>query len=180
MVAAKRAEPGDDLLSALVTMRDEGDSLTETELGSMLLLLGFETTASQIATGLLALITYPDQLAALRAEPGLIPAAVEEMVRWQGAAMASLSWRVSPNVRGLRLVSGFPADVPKRETCVPKRATRVPGRATRVRKRTTRVTGRATRREGGLGGVVVAGAVGGLDGLEGLGGLYRVGVQVDG
>lgn len=93
LVAAKRAEPGDDLLSALVTMRDEGDSLTETELGSMTLLLlmaGFETTASQIATGLLALITYPDQLAALRAEPGLIPVAVEEMVRWQGAAMASL------------------------------------------------------------------------------------------
>lgn len=76
-------------------MRDDGDSLTETGLGSMRLLLlmaGFETTVSQIATGPLALITYPDQPAALRAEPGLIRVAVEEMVRWQGAAMGSLPW----------------------------------------------------------------------------------------
>jgi cytochrome P450 len=93
LVTAKRAAPGDDLLSELVTMRDEGDALTEAELGSMTLLLlmaGFETTASQIATGLLALITCPDQLAAVRAESDLIPAATDEMVRWGGAAMASL------------------------------------------------------------------------------------------
>lgn len=93
LVAAKRTEPGEDLLSALVLMRDEGEALTEVELGSMALLLlmaGFETTASQIATGLLALITHPEQLAALRADPGLVPAAVEEMVRWSGAAMASV------------------------------------------------------------------------------------------
>lgn len=93
LVAAKRENPGDDLLSELATMRAGDDALTTTELGAMALLLlmaGFETTASQLATGVLALITYPDQLAALRAEPALIPGAVEEMVRWGGAAMASL------------------------------------------------------------------------------------------
>lgn len=93
LVTAKHENPGDDLLSELVAIREDGDRLTEAELGSMALLLlmaGFETTASQLATGMLALITYPEQLAALRAEPALIPGAVEEMVRWGGAAMASL------------------------------------------------------------------------------------------
>ena len=93
LVADKRAQPGEDLLSELIAIRDEGERLDGTELGSMVLLLlmaGFETTASLIANGVLALLTHPDQLAALRANPGLVPGAVEEMLRYEGAALASL------------------------------------------------------------------------------------------
>ena len=94
LVAAKEAAPADDLLSELIAVRDQdGDRLSEAELRSMaflLLMAGFETTASFIPNGLLALIQHPDQLAALRADPSLIPAAVEEMLRYDPTATASL------------------------------------------------------------------------------------------
>jgi len=94
LVAAKAAAPADDLLSELIAVRDEGgDRLSEAELRSMaflLLMAGFETTASFIPNGLLALIQHPDQLAALRADPSLIASAVEEMLRYDPTATASL------------------------------------------------------------------------------------------
>jgi cytochrome P450 len=94
LVAAKAAAPADDLLSELIAVRDEGgDRLSEAELRSMaflLLMAGFETTASFIPNGLLALLRHPDQLAALRADPSLIPSAVEEMLRYDPTATASL------------------------------------------------------------------------------------------
>jgi cytochrome P450 len=94
LVAAKEAAPADDLLTELIAVRDEGgDRLDESELRSMaflLLMAGFETTASFIPNGLLALIQHPDQMAALRADPSLIPAAVEEMLRYDPTATASL------------------------------------------------------------------------------------------
>jgi cytochrome P450 len=105
LVAAKRAKPGDDLLSALVQARDgasgdgsgsdgeegaaeEGsdeEALTDTELFSMaflLLLAGYETTMNLIASGTLALLTHPEEMARLREEPSLLPAAVEELLRF--------------------------------------------------------------------------------------------------
>jgi cytochrome P450 len=94
LVAAKGAAPADDLLSELIAVRDEGgDRLSEAELQAMaflLLMAGFETTASFIPNGLLALLRYPDQLAALCADPSLIPSAVEEMLRYDPTATASL------------------------------------------------------------------------------------------
>ncbi|HEV2783946.1 MAG TPA: cytochrome P450 [Actinophytocola sp.] len=93
LVAAKRAEPGEDLLSELVAMADEGDRLSDAELRStmfLLLVAGFATTSSLITNGLLALLTYPDQFAALRADPGLIPSAIEEMLRFDPSAGAAL------------------------------------------------------------------------------------------
>lgn len=85
LVAAKRRAPADDLLSALITARDEGDSLDERELIGMLFLLlvaGHETTTNLIASGTLALLTHPDELSRLRADPSLLPGAVEELLRF--------------------------------------------------------------------------------------------------
>ena len=85
LLAAKRREPGDDLLSALIAARDEEDSLSENELVSMaflLLVAGHETTVNLIASGVLALLLNPAELARLRAEPALIDGAVEELLRY--------------------------------------------------------------------------------------------------
>jgi cytochrome P450 len=93
LLAAKRRNPADDLLSALIAVRDEGDRLTEDELTSMVFLLlvaGHETTVNLIANGVLALLTHPDQLATLRAEPERIDAAVEELLRFDGPLQSAL------------------------------------------------------------------------------------------
>ncbi|HEX3957160.1 MAG TPA: cytochrome P450 [Trebonia sp.] len=96
LIAAKRESPADDLLSALILARDGGagggvggaetsDALTENELYGMLFLLlvaGFETTVNLIASGTLALLTFPAEMARLRADPSLLPAAVEELLRY--------------------------------------------------------------------------------------------------
>ncbi len=85
LVAAKREAPGDDLLSALIAARDSGDSLDERELIAMLFLLliaGHETTVNLIASGTLALLTHPDELLRLRSAPSLLPAGVEELLRY--------------------------------------------------------------------------------------------------
>ncbi|MER7861013.1 cytochrome P450 [Amycolatopsis japonica] len=94
LVAVKRETPGEDLLSVLVHARDEdGDRLTEAELidlATQLLLAGHETTVSLIATGIVLLTGHPDQLAALRSDPSLTEGAVEEIMRFDGPADASL------------------------------------------------------------------------------------------
>jgi cytochrome P450 len=81
-----RREPGDDLLSHLVQVRDaEGDRLTEDELVTTCILLlnaGHEATVNVSGNGLLALLTHPDQLARLRDDPGLLPTAIEELMRF--------------------------------------------------------------------------------------------------
>jgi cytochrome P450 len=87
LVASKRAEPADDMLSALVRARDADDRLSEVELTSMaflLLVAGHETTVNLIGNGVLALIQNPDQQAALRADMSLLPNAIEELLRYQG------------------------------------------------------------------------------------------------
>jgi cytochrome P450 len=95
LVARKTREPGgDDLLSALVAVRDEGQRLDEDELLGMawlLLTAGHSTTVDLIGSGTLALLRHPDQHAALRADPGRLPAAIEEMVRYDGAVELGIS-----------------------------------------------------------------------------------------
>jgi cytochrome P450 len=88
LLAAKRRSPSDDLLSALITARDDDESLSEPELIAMvylLLIAGHETTVNLIANGTLALLTHPGELARLRADPSLLPSAVEELLRYTGA-----------------------------------------------------------------------------------------------
>jgi cytochrome P450 len=85
LVAERRRQPADDLVSALIAVQEGGDRLTGNELLSTLVLLflaGFETTTNLIGNGMHALLTHPDELAALRADPGLLPAAVEELLRF--------------------------------------------------------------------------------------------------
>ncbi|MER6299512.1 cytochrome P450 [Kitasatospora sp. NPDC001539] len=89
LIERKRAEPADDLLSDLIAVRDEQDRLSEDELTSLAFLIlfaGYENTVHLIANAVLALLTHPDQLAALRAEPELIAGAVEEFARYDGPA----------------------------------------------------------------------------------------------
>ncbi|MFI5860571.1 cytochrome P450 [Streptomyces sp. NPDC051546] len=89
LVDAKIARPGEDLLSDWVTSRgDGGDRLSRQELVAMAVLMmvgGHETTVHLISNGMRALLTHPEQLAALRADPGgLIDGAVEEILRYDG------------------------------------------------------------------------------------------------
>jgi cytochrome P450 len=85
LMAARRREPADDLLSALISARDEGDQLSENELLSMaflLLVAGHETTVNLIASGTLALLLNPGELARLRADRAMLGGAVEELLRY--------------------------------------------------------------------------------------------------
>ena len=88
LIARKRAEPTDDMLSVVVhaTLADvEPPTLSDVELYSFFSLLfaaGSETTRNAIAGGLLALVERPEQLAALRGDRTLLPGAIEEMLRW--------------------------------------------------------------------------------------------------
>jgi cytochrome P450 len=84
LIEIKRARPADDLISALIAARDDADRLSEHELTVMccaLLIAGHETTANQINLSLLLLLDHPDQVVTLRADPELIPGAVEELLR---------------------------------------------------------------------------------------------------
>ncbi|WP_103381546.1 cytochrome P450 family protein [Pseudonocardia dioxanivorans] len=86
LAARKAAEPGDDLLSALVAVSaDDDDRLSGEELvamGMLLLIAGHETTVNLIGNALLGLLTHDDQLALLRERPELTKGAVEEFLRW--------------------------------------------------------------------------------------------------
>lgn len=85
LVAAKRGDPGADLLSALITARDEQDRLTEDELTSMafmVLFAGYENTVNLLGNGMAALLAHPEQRESLQAEPDRIPAAVDELLRF--------------------------------------------------------------------------------------------------
>jgi len=85
LFASRRAEPTDDLVTALVQAEDSGDHLSENELYSMVVLLivaGHETTVSLITNAVLALLSNPSQLAELRADRSLLPSAVEELLRY--------------------------------------------------------------------------------------------------
>jgi cytochrome P450 len=87
LIARKRAEPGDDILSALILAEEQGDRLSHDELLSLVFLLiiaGFETTLHLITNGVRTLLEHPDQLARLRAEPALWDSAVEEILRHRG------------------------------------------------------------------------------------------------
>jgi cytochrome P450 len=84
-IAAKRAQPGHDIVSILVRAEVDGRALDRDELLIFLVTLlvaGNETTRTLISGGTLTLFEHPEQRADLRADPGLIPSAVEECLRW--------------------------------------------------------------------------------------------------
>jgi cytochrome P450 len=92
LVAAKRREPGEDLVSALISSRDGDGRLSEAELVSscfLLLFAGYQTTSDFLGNAVVALLTHPEELAELRADPDLLPDAVEELLRFDGSVPVS-------------------------------------------------------------------------------------------
>ena len=110
MIAWKRANPANDLLTALIHAEDDGDVLDDDELVAQTLLLyiaGHETTVNLIAGGTLALLRHPGQLALLRGDPGLVENAVEEMLRYDSPVQASRRITVEPvTVGGTAIPAG--------------------------------------------------------------------------
>ena len=85
LVRERRANPDDSILSALIVAEDEGDRLSSDEVVStafVLLFAGFETTVNLIGNGTVALLGIPDSWDRLRQDPALVPAAIEEMLRY--------------------------------------------------------------------------------------------------
>jgi cholest-4-en-3-one 26-monooxygenase len=85
LCARRREEPGDDLMSSLLTAHTDGRSLEQFELNLFFLLLhnaGSETTRNLLTGGMLALLQHPDQLALLQDDPSCIPTAIEELLRF--------------------------------------------------------------------------------------------------
>jgi cytochrome P450 len=85
LVKRRQTDPGDDILSTLVHAEVDGDRLNPLELDLFfvtLVIAGNETTRNLISHGMLALFDHPDQAAKLRANPDLMPTAVDEMLRW--------------------------------------------------------------------------------------------------
>ena len=102
-IAQRRARPGDDLLSELVHLEDNGDRLSEDELIATFILLlfaGHETTTNHLANGLLSLAQFPGEAAKLRASPDIAAAAVEELLRFEGPSGAQV--RVVSRAHALR------------------------------------------------------------------------------
>lgn len=101
LIAAKRAEPGEDLISGLVRPVGGGDApLDEGELLSTIFLVmnaGYETTASMIGNSVQTLLAEPGLLAALRADPAAVPAAVEEFLRYESPLnLATVRYTLEP------------------------------------------------------------------------------------
>lgn len=103
IIEMRRKEPRDDLITYLVRAEEEGDRLTIDEVVAtctVLLFGGHETTTNLIANGVFALLDNPDQLSLLTADPGLMPRAVEEMLRYDGPVRGFLRWADEPiNIR---------------------------------------------------------------------------------
>ncbi len=109
-IKQRSASPADDLISALVTARDEADALSENELLAfvvLLLLAGNETTTNLIGNGLLALCRSPEQQQRLRENRELLPKAIEEMLRYDPPVQMTVRVpTVDANVGGTDLAAG--------------------------------------------------------------------------
>lgn len=110
LIARRRAEPQDDLLSALCTAEHDGERLGEPELlvlTTMLLFTGHETTSNLIGNGAWTLATHPEQWAALRDDPALVGPAVEEMLRHDPPVQIVPRWVHEPfELGGKQLAAG--------------------------------------------------------------------------
>jgi cytochrome P450 len=115
LIAARRTQPAGDLLSELVGAEVEGERLGEEHVLGFLRLLvpaGAETTYRLLGSALLALLTHPEELAAVAADPGRIPAVVEETLRWEPSV--TMTMRVATRdaeLAGRRLPAGTPLTV---------------------------------------------------------------------
>jgi cytochrome P450 len=95
LIKDRETTESNDLLSALIAARDGSDRLTMDELTSMVVLLfvaGHETTVGLISNGVYSLLTHPDQLELIRAEPERLPAAIEELLRYDGPVQSAIPY----------------------------------------------------------------------------------------
>lgn len=113
VVEHRRADPGDDLLSGLIAAEEDGDRLSRDELLSMIVLLlvaGHDTTMSLISTGLWLLLQHPDAAAEVRDDPTVMPAVIEEILRYMGplqVASGGGRWAAEPvELAGQRIEPG--------------------------------------------------------------------------
>ena len=98
-IEKRRANPGPDLVSALVAAHDEGDVMSPADLLSfvgLLLVAGNETTTNLIGNGTLALGRHPDQFDALKRDPSMLPRAIEEMLRYDGPVQSTARFTKEP------------------------------------------------------------------------------------
>jgi cytochrome P450 PksS len=107
----RRADPKDDLVSALIEAEEAGDKLSEDELLAMVFLLlvaGHETTVNLIGNGTLALLQHPEQLEKLRGDAALIKPAVEELLRYTSPVFMSTERyaREDVTIHGLTIKQG--------------------------------------------------------------------------
>jgi cytochrome P450 len=112
-VAARRADPRDDIVTDLVRAQaDDGDRLSDVELVALVwqLVLGGQTPTNLLANSVETLLAHPDQLAALREDPGLAPRAVEELMRWCGPQLLAFPRFTTGEVElsGVRIGAGEP------------------------------------------------------------------------
>lgn len=110
LVASRRREPGDDLLSALVHAEEDGDRLSREELVALvgnLLFAGHDTTRSMLSIGPVVLAAHPEQRAALVADPEQWPAAVDELLRFEPPVLGTARRALAPtSVAGLAVPAG--------------------------------------------------------------------------
>ncbi|NMH73248.1 cytochrome P450 [Bacillus sp. RO2] len=95
LIAAKRVNPGEDLLSGLIAVSDSGDKLNEDELVAtclLLLIAGHETTVNLITNGYHLLLTHEDEMKKLLDDPSLIGNAVEEILRYDPPVLLTSRW----------------------------------------------------------------------------------------
>lgn len=107
----RRAEPKDDLTSALIQAEERGDALSEDELFAMVFLLlvaGHETTVNLIASGVLELLEHPDQMDKLQHDPSMIRTAVEELLRYTSPVFMGTERyaREDVTIRGVTIPQG--------------------------------------------------------------------------
>jgi hypothetical protein len=98
-IEKRRANPGPDLVSALVAAHDEGEVMSAADLLSfvtLLLVAGNETTTNLIGNGMLALGRHPDQFDALKRNPSMLPRAIEEMLRYDGPVQSTVRFTKEP------------------------------------------------------------------------------------
>ena len=106
-IAKRHVEPGKDLITALVKARDEGNKLNDEEILATcihLLTAGHETTINLITKGILALLRQPKALKLLRSHPELMPAAVEELIRYDGPVQMVSRWAYEDMEIGGKLI----------------------------------------------------------------------------
>jgi cytochrome P450 len=99
VVEARRAAPGEDVLSALIAVEEAGDRLSPAELISFVVLLyvaGHETTVNLIGNGVLALLRHPDELRRWRDDPALDATAVDELLRFDGPVQHTVRVAMTP------------------------------------------------------------------------------------